>query len=142
MNLCLKELTEKTEILQTYNIYSPCMFMPTPEKFERKVEVFLRDKSIKYFVCLNGETIIGVMSVLFLSPDKAEIIGIAVDENFQRKGIGSFMIKELISKNKLSFVYAETDSDAVEFYRKNGFSIEQFTKTFVGETITRYKCEL
>ena len=33
MGLKLRELTLKNEILQTYEIYKHCMFMPTEEKF-------------------------------------------------------------------------------------------------------------
>ena len=39
-------------------------------------------------------------------------------------------------------VYAETDDDSIGFYRKNGFSITEFSETYDGETVIRYKCEL
>ena len=42
MNLKLRELTLKNEILQTYEIYKHCMFMPTEEKFNNKVDLFLK----------------------------------------------------------------------------------------------------
>ena len=39
-------------------------------------------------------------------------------------------------------VYAETDNDAVGFYRKNGFNIMEFSETYDGATVVRYKSEL
>ena len=36
MNLKLRELTLKNKILQVYEIYKHCMFMPTEEKFNNK----------------------------------------------------------------------------------------------------------
>ena len=47
MNLI--ELTHKNDILQTYEIYKHCMFMPTEEKFNQKVEQFLNN-SISFAV--------------------------------------------------------------------------------------------
>jgi len=45
MNLI--ELTHKNDILQTYEIYKHCMFMPTEEKFNKKVEQFLNNTNEK-----------------------------------------------------------------------------------------------
>jgi len=39
-------------------------------------------------------------------------------------------------------VYAETDNDAVGFYKKNNFSVTEFSECYDGETVIRYKCEL
>ena len=52
------------------------------------------------------------------------------------------MIKQVINDYSLLSVYAETDNDAVGFYRKNGFSIMEFSESYDRETVVRYKCEL
>ena len=142
MNLKLRELTLKNEILQVYEIYKHCMFMPTEEKFNNKVDLFLNDNSVKIFVCFEQDKIVGIMVVSFKEQKKIEIIGIAVDVSARGKGIGSYMINQVISNYSLLSVYAETDNDAVWFYQKNGFNIVEFSQTYDGETIVRYKCEL
>lgn len=143
MKLKLIELTNKDDILKTYDIYKYCMFMPTEEKFSKKIDNFLADKSIKYFVCYEQDEIKGVISVLFDGKDKAEIVGIAVDISARNKGIGSYMINQLVNDYGLTFVLALTDDDAVEFYRKCGFNITKFTKTHHdGEKVVHYRCEL
>ena len=53
MNLI--ELTHKNDILQTYEIYKHCMFMPTEEKFNKKVEQFLNNNSVKSLLVLVTE---------------------------------------------------------------------------------------
>ena len=58
------------------------------------------------------------------------------------KGMGSYMIKQVINNYDLLSVYAETDIDAVGFYQKNNFSITEFSEIYDGETVIRYKCEL
>lgn len=143
MELKLIELIDKSDILKIYDIYKYCMFMPTKEKFNKKADDFLADKSIKFFACLQQDVIKGVISVSFTEQEKAEILGIAVDISARNKGVGSYMINQLANDYGLTFVLALTDDDAVEFYRKCGFEVTKFTKTHHdGETVVHYRCEL
>ena len=142
MNLKLRELTLKNEILQVYEIYKHCMFMPTEEKFNNKVDLLLNDNSVKIFACFEQDKIVGIMVVSFKEQKNIEIIGIAVDVSARGKGIGSYMINQVINNYGLLSVYAETDNDAVLFYQKNNFSITELSEIYDGETVIRYKCEL
>ena len=142
MELKLIELTAKDEVCKTYDIYKHCMFMPTEEKFNKKIDKFLNDNFVKIFACFNQDKIEGVIAISFVEKNRIEIKGIAVDLSTRDKGIGSYMIKQVINDYSLLSVYAETDNDAVGFYRKNGFSIIEFAETYDGETVVRYKCEL
>ena len=142
MELELIELTHKNEVCKTYEIYKLCMFMPTEEKFNKKIDQFLNDNSIKIFACFNQGEIEGVIAVSFVEQSKIEIIGIAVDLSARGKGIGSYMINQIVNDYSLISVYAETDNDSVVFYQKNDFSITAFYETYDGETVVRYKCEL
>ena len=142
MDLKLRELTLKNEILQVYEIYKHCMFMPTEEKFNNKADLFLNDNSVKIFACFEQDKLVGVMAVSFIEQKKVEILGIAVDLSVRGKGIGSYMIKQVINNYGLLSVYAETDNDAVGFYCNNGFRIVEFSETYDDETVVRYKCEL
>ena len=142
MNLKLRELTLKNEILQTYGIYKHCMFMPTKEKFNNKVDIFLNDNSVKIFACFEQDEVLGVMVVSFIEQKKIEIIGIAVNSSVRGKGIGSYMINQVVNDYGLLSVYAETDNDSVGFYRNNDFSIVEFSEIYGDEPVVRYKCEL
>ena len=142
MDLKLRELTLKNEILQVYEIYEHCMFMPTEEKFNNKVDLFLNDVLVKIFACFEQDKIVGIMVVSFKEQKKIEIIGIAVDVSARGKGIGSYMINQIVTHYGLISVYAETDNDAVGFYLKNNFSVIEFYETYGDETVRRYKCEL
>ena len=142
MDLKLRELTLKNEILQTYEIYKHCMFMPTEEKFNNKVEQYLNDNSVKIFACFERDKIFGVMVVSFIEQKKTKIIGIAVDVSTRGKGIGSYMINQVVNNYGLLSVCAETDNDAVGFYRNNGFNVVEFSETYGDETVVRYKCKL
>ena len=142
MDLTLRELTLKNDVLQTYEIYKHCMFMPTKEKFNIKVNQYLNDNSVKIFACFSHGKIVGVMAVSFIEQKKLEVLGIAVDLSVRGKGIGSYMITQVINNYGLLYVYVETDNDAVGFYRNNDFSIVEFSEIYGDEPVVRYKCEL
>ena len=142
MKLKLTELTHKNEVVKVYEIYKHCMFMPTEEKFNKKIDVFLMYNSVKIFDCFNQSKLEGVIIVSFAEQRSIEIIGIAVDVSARGKGIGSYMINQIVNDYGLVSVYAETDNDAVGFYQKNGFNITAFSEIYDGETVVRYRCKL
>ena len=142
MELKLIELTQKNDVCKTYEIYKHCMFLPTEEKFNNKIDTFLIDNSVKIFACFNQGEIVGVIVISFSEQRKIEIIGIAVELSARGKGIGSYMINQIVTYYGLISVYAETDNDAVGFYLKNNFSVTEFYETYGDETVLRYKCEL
>ncbi|MBR5287341.1 MAG: GNAT family N-acetyltransferase [Clostridia bacterium] len=141
MELKLIEFTQKDEICQAYGIYKHCMFMPTEEKFSRKTDQFLSDHSVRIFACFCQGSIVGMIVVTFVDQKKIEITGIAVDAAVRSKGIGSYMINQVVNDFGLISVYAQTDRDAVGFYRKNGFRVAAVSQTYDGETVVRYQCE-
>ena len=142
MEFDLIELKDKSDVLGVYDIYKHCMYMPTEEKFNRKMNTFLDDDSVKIFACLYQKEIRGIIVISFLEQCKIEIMGIAVEATVRSEGIGSYMINCLVDKYGLVSVLAETDTDAVDFYRKNGFDIKELSKIYAGETVVRYICKL
>jgi ribosomal protein S18 acetylase RimI-like enzyme len=118
------------------------MYKPSPEKYAVKVDEFMRDKSAKVLACKNAGEIIGVMVISFIDVDSAEIVGIATSETFRLRGGGRFMIDAAMERFELLSLYAETDDDAVGFYRTVGFDIRECTQVYGGESVTRYDCIL
>lgn len=133
------ELTNLDLILQTYEIYKDCMFLPNEEKFRKKVDSFLRDDSVKIFACMNHGSIEGIIVLSFLAQGQAEIVGIATDSSVRGQGVGSYLIRQ--ASKICPNLSAQTDSDAVGFYRKNGFQITELSEVYDGETVVRYQCE-
>lgn len=133
------ELTNLDLILQTYEIYKDCMFLPNEEKFRKKVDSFLRDDSVKIFACMNHGSIEGIIVLSFLAQGQAEIVGIATDSSVRGQGVGSYLIRQ--ASKIYPNLSAQTDSDTVGFYRKNGFQITELSEVYDGETVVRYQCE-
>jgi ribosomal protein S18 acetylase RimI-like enzyme len=66
--------------------------------------------------------------------DRVEIDYIIVDKNYRKKGIGSLLLKQ-VEKNKLNNItleVRESNIDAINFYKKNGFEIVAIRKNYYG----------
>ena len=87
----------------------------------------------------NGEPM-GICGFRVLQ-DKLEICHIAVSENARGRGCGSAMIAALHSKYNMS-IQAETDDDAIGFYRKCGFEATAINKQYGDNTVRRWVCVL
>ena len=142
MELYMKELTRWEDAVNAYNIYKDCMYLPTEEKYQRKIQGFLQEDCTKVFACLCGDKKKGMVVLSLFPQGCAELVGIAVEKSARRQGIGTFMIRQVMETCSLQTVFAETDDDAVEFYRKNGFSVEKHKETYAGEPVVRYACRL
>ena len=142
MERTLLELTSLEEALRGYDIYKDCMYLPTEEKFRRKMTAYLADGAVKVFACLGDDQWQGMAVLRLAEAGKAELLGIATAPHARGKGIGTFMVTQLMARCGLPALVAETDGDAVGFYRKAGFLVTPFTEVYDGETVTRYQCIL
>ena len=125
---------------EIYNIYSACMFNPTFDKFKLKTEQMQNDSSVCVYGYFLNDKIIGVISTQ--ETDKiVEIIGIAVDTKERHSGIGTKLIDYLKDKSQKP-ITAETDIDAVIFYKKCGFDIEEKIVSKSNISYNRYLCTL
>lgn len=125
---------------EIYNIYSACMFEPTFDKFKIKAEQMQNDSSVFVHGYFLNRKIVGVISTQ--ETDKTvEIIGIAIDTKERNSGIGTKLI-DYVRKNTVKQITAETDSDAVGFYKKYGFDINEHIVSKMDKTYIRYFCSL
>lgn len=113
-------------------------FMPTKEKLLRLLKKYYENKDILPFASINEDKIVGIIVVQKISCETYEIIDISVASNYRKKGIASKLIDYVTKHLGIKTILAETDKDAVEFYKKYGF------KTEILETkgYKRYKCIL
>ena len=89
----------------------------------------------KYFVAKKGDLILGYIGVL-KTIDDYNIMGIAVEENFQHKKIGTKLLQTLIKDAKLNNIATislevdEKNEKAINFYKKNGFKLTNIRKNY------------
>ncbi|WP_375200344.1 GNAT family N-acetyltransferase [Bacillus sp. RS11] len=85
---------------------------------------------------VEGETV-GCIGIEQISLSKCEIKHIAVLVNQRGKGIGSQMINFVA--NEYTSIVAETDHEAVDFYRRYGFFITSLGEKYPG--VERFQCQ-
>ena len=134
---------------EAFLIYAPCMYQPTFDGFVAQIEEYFSDPSVKIFVCeIEGEKAgILVLKEVCTSGDadvdpEAEILGIAVKESLQKKGIGKDMVYQVMEAEGLPKITAQTDDDAIGFYRNSGFEAERVVIEYPDGEAIRYNCVL
>ncbi|WP_312977274.1 GNAT family N-acetyltransferase [Corynebacterium sp.] len=108
-----------------------------------KLERLVRDVPSEYLV--HGVTVGGrVVSFMAFDPgaDPLVIRYIAVEEESQHRGLGGALVSAVTQRANGRPVYAETDDDAVEFYRRSGFQVEAKPRDPRWPERQRYGCTL
>ena len=114
---CVKERILDQEIL---DLLKPSVYNPTPEKLLNRANKYKENGNAYIYAFEEGGKYKGI--VVFDKTDKtATILDIAVKEEYRRQGIGTKLIDFIFDKFHIDTVRAETDDDAVEFYKKYGF---------------------
>ena len=108
------------------------------ENAYKKAEEFRNRHNLSIYGWIEDEEIVGVCGFKIYHTDHVEILNIAVSETARGRGIGSAMISALQNEFLLP-ITAETDDDAVDFYRKVGFGV---TSAPAKSGVPRYACVL
>lgn len=87
----------------------------------------------------NNHLIVGCIGVK-IDDCMCEIKHLAVSPYLRRNGIATQMIDSIRAMYTLKLICAETDHDAVQFYRRYGFTIKSLGEKYVG--VERFYCEL
>ena len=124
-----------------FSIYASCVYMPTYEAFRKRMESYVSDPLVKVFVSAEGDERNGIL-VLHVSNAEAEIMGIAVSDHFRNQGIGQHMILQVMVQESLKCLKAQTDDDAIGFYRSCGFRDEMTVMEYPDGQTVRYNCVL
>ncbi len=119
-------------------LLKPSVYNPTPERLKSRAGKYSADKNIFVYACKNSEKYIGI--VVFVTENgTAEILDIAVRPEYRKKGIARSLIDFIFNQFPIDTIIAETDDEAIGFYKRCGFTI-----TSVGEVCgtKRYFCQL
>ncbi len=117
-------------------ILAGCLFDGSPEGIDKVIERYRANNSQNLYCWAENGEITGVCG-FEAHPGYVEVLHIAVAESRRGRGIGGKMLSELRKRYGMA-LEAETDDDAVGFYRKCGFKTAAFSKY----NTRRYKCVL
>ncbi len=114
----------KKNILNTdiYKLLAPSLYNPTEERLQSRARKYKEDENIQISAYNDKGEYKGII-VFEIVDNYARILDIAVKPEYQRKGIGSRMLDFIFNKFEVNRITAETDDDAIGFYKKYGFVI-------------------
>ncbi|QYR19324.1 GNAT family N-acetyltransferase [Paenibacillus sp. sptzw28] len=130
----LKEFKDRSEVKR---LIAQCMW-PDDERIEKELNKYMESDSRELLGYINNNELVGLIGVVYESIEKVELKHIAVKAGYRGNGIGSYMLNEFIQTRKTVRIKAETDKDAVGFYRKFGFAIMSLGEKYPG--VERFEC--
>lgn len=134
--LDIKECLGSGEILP---ILAESMYMPTKEKLSVRVEKYMNSSRIIALGVRRDNKFCGILIMEDKEGNELYLLDVAVLKDSQNQGIGRAMITYVQETYKPRCIIAETDDDAVNFYRKVGFKVKSLGEKYPG--ITRYECK-
>jgi predicted GNAT family acetyltransferase len=125
----LRQVKEFTE--QVVSVIAQCVYNPTEDKMNGIVQLYKSDANRVLYAYDDGSIVAAIIG-LQIKPEETVILHIAVDQGMRGKGIGRTFLHEVMSLHKMTTLKAETDKDAVGFYRTCGFHIESLGELYPG----------
>jgi fructoselysine 6-kinase len=107
-----------------HRIIAYAAFDGSPKGIAKTVQKYQSNPELHFYAWIESGEVLGICG-FEVHDNKVEIHLIAVDEATRGHGIGSAMVTALQEKYNKD-IEAETDDDAVVFYRKRGFKTIEF----------------
>lgn len=131
------DLKSKLEEPAVQELLASAIF-PDPDKIEKAVNAYRQEESLQIIGYENEGTLVGIVGFRLDEDRIMEIRHIAVIPEERGKGYGRGMVLELLLQQNPVKIVAETDEDAVDFYRSIGFMIESLGEKYPG--VERFAC--
>lgn len=122
-------------VKQLYNIHLTAMPQNDQMTKQSFFDEFYLSPNRVYLIATSEQKVVGYIGALD-TIDDYNIVGIAVDNKYQRQGVGAKLLKELIriaNDNQIQTLSLEVDEKnekAIDFYKKNGFKVTNIRKNY------------
>lgn len=112
--------------------------LPEPDQLQRTIAAYESDPALELYGLISEEELVGIVGCSQHEEGGVVIRHLAVKPECRGAGFGRGLILELIQKLQPTSLVAETDEDAVEFYRSIGFAIQSLGEIYPG--VERFRC--
>lgn len=119
-----------------FKLLVPSVFNPTQERLLNRAKKYRENENTFIYGFKHNGEYKGII-VFEFSNDSATILDIAVKPRYQGRGIGNKLIDFIFNNFNAKNITAETDDDAIGFYKKYGFTV---TDTKIEYNAKRYVC--
>ena len=117
-------------------LLAPSVYNPTEERLLNRAKKYQEDENFNIYAYKEDGRYKGIV-IFMIIKNSASIHEIAVKPEHRGQGIGSKLIDFIFNQFSVEAVVAETDDDAIGFYKKYGFSV---VDTKVEFDTKRYVC--
>jgi ribosomal protein S18 acetylase RimI-like enzyme len=135
------EPASNKEFEEYYDLRWKVLRMPWgKEKGSEKDE---SDEKSVHLAAFAGRKIVGVGRFYFVSEDKIQIRSMAVMKEYERRGIGSRILKEIEERaahQGAKYAVLDARENALDFYKKKGYEIKSKSYLLFG-TIQHWRME-
>lgn len=132
----IKEKLKSEELL---GILAESVYMPTAERLNSRAEAYINNSDIIVLGASMNNRFLGIIVLDYSGDSELVILDIAVLKSIQKQGIGRTLIEYVKETYQPKCITAETDDDAVDFYRKIGFTVKSLGEKY--PEIMRYECK-
>ena len=129
----IKEIITGPDILK---LLAPSVFNPTEERLLNRAKKYQEDENTNIYAYKDNGEHKGIV-IFKIANNSATILDIAVKPDYQGQGIGSKLIDFIFNSFNVNNITAETDDDAIGFYKKYGFTVADTKVKFDAK---RYTC--
>ena len=129
----IKEIITGSDILK---LLAPSVFNPTEERLLNRAKKYQEDENTNIYAYKDNGEHKGIV-IFKIANNSANILDIAVKPDYQGQGIGSKLIDFIFNSFNVNNITAETDDDAIGFYKKYGFTVADTKVKFDAK---RYTC--
>lgn len=134
------ELKPRLDDSSVRELLSLCIAFPTSSKIESLCGQYRTDDARHLLGIEKNGDVIACIGFRLEALHHAVINCIAVDPSYRHQGIGEALIQAVFTQFQLQSLVAETDADAVGFYRQCGFEITSLGEMYPG--VERFHCVL
>jgi len=133
----LVSIKERVREEAVQDLLGYCVF-PDPDRLQAVTNDYESTDEHELYAYEEQGDIVGIVGI-HVSPERLLTIRhIAVQPDMRGQGYGRGQILELIELKKPSRIVAETDEDAVDFYRNIGFTVVSLGERYPG--VERFQC--
>lgn len=134
----LKDITSQSAKLEVRELLEYAVF-PDPDQVDKAVSAYKSDSGARLYGYVEDGLLIGVIGC-DIRQDETWIRHLAVLPENRGKGYGRGMILELLLQldPQPGRLIAETDEEAVDFYRNIGFEVYSLGEKYPG--VERFRC--
>ncbi|GGH81123.1 ribosomal protein S18 acetylase RimI-like enzyme [Pullulanibacillus pueri] len=120
------------------SVFKLLSFATSEKNINEEYRMYIKLPTRKLYGYFLDSEIVGCIGFELLGQKRCVIKHIAVSPSHRYRKIGSEMINFILEKYSLVYVLAETDNDAINFYRKYGFEIKSLGEKYPG--VERFQC--